>query len=248
MTRIETIGESTHETVSDAIMRLPEKLHMPRFIGTLTNLILICLIIAGLVGFTIYKMDQKLNTMIATNKVIQEFALKSSEQTILLKIIDEKMGMLATIPTKVALTQTIYSLATVKKIPLHLICGLIEVESSWNPNLTSKANAKGLMQTLPMYARPYLRSEKIEYNPDKLFDPIVSAIVGIEMLADIHDSYVEVGKEKPDDFTLTLHSYFWGQSNTLLLFGMKDGRVNVPNLSYPMRVFEAAKFYKERGL
>ena len=241
-------GESTHETINDAIMHLPEKLHMPKFIGTLTNLILISLIIAGGVGYVIYKIDQKVNTMVATNKVIQEFALKNSEQTILLKIVDEKLGTKATIQSKVQVTQTIYSLATIKRIPLSLICALIETESNWTPSITSEANAKGLMQILPAYARSYLRNERIEYNPDVLYDPVVNVTVGIQIIADFHAAHVEAGQEKPDDYTITLHSYFWGPANTLMLFGKKDGKYNVPNMAYPMRVLAKMKYYKEKGL
>ena len=248
MTQLETPGESTHETVSDVILHLPEKLHIPKFIGAMTNLILISLIIAGGVAYCLFKIDQKVNAMVATNKVIQEFALKNSAQTVLLKVVDEKLGANSSIQVKVALTNTINSLATIKKVPLYLICGLIEIESNWVPNLTSNANAKGLMQTLPSYSRPYLRNEKIEYNPNILFDPSVSAVVGINMLADFHNANVECGIEKEDDYTISLHNYFWGPSNTAILFGKKDGKYNVPNMAYPMRVLEAAKKYKELGL
>ena len=242
-----TIKE-THETVDDAIMHLPEKLHMPKFIGTLTNLILIGLIIAGGVGFVIYQIDKKVNAMVSTNKVIQEYALKSSEQTVLLRVVDEKLGAKVTIQDKVKVAQTIYSLATIKKIPLNLICGLIEVESNWNPDCTSEANAKGLMQPLPSTARPYLRCERIEYSPNVLFDPVVNVTVGIEVLADLHAAHVEAGQETVDTWDKTLHSYFWGATNTAQLYGKTDNRVNVPNMSYPMRVMTKAKFYKEKGL
>ena len=54
-------------------MHLPEKLHMPKFIGTLTNLILIGLIIAGGVGFVIYQIDKKVNAMVSTHKEWSSF-------------------------------------------------------------------------------------------------------------------------------------------------------------------------------
>lgn len=248
MTNQEEHGESTHETVTAAITQLPEKLHMPKAIGVLTNLILISLTIAGIVGFVIYKIDKKVEAMVTTNKVIQEFALKNSEQTVLLKTVDEKLGSKCSIQTKVQVAQTIHSLATIKRIPIHLICGLIETESEWTPSVVSGANAKGLMQILPGTARPYLRSERIDYGPEVLFDPIVNVTVGISLLADLHAGHVEAGKEKEDDFSVTLHSYFWGTANTAQLYGAKDGRVNVPNMSYPMRVLAKAKVYKEKGL
>lgn len=248
MTKTEVPGESTHETVSDAIMRLPEKLHMPKFIGTMTNMILIILILVGSVGFGLYKMDQKVNTVISSNKVIQEFALKSSRQTTLLKLVDDTLGTRSTIKTKVLLAQTIVSLSDLKKIDISLICGLIDVESSWNPEAVSGANAKGLMQVLPSTARSYLRTERVDYKENVLFDPVINVIVGISYLADLHAAHVEAGFEKEDSYDLSLHSYFWGQSNTAMLYGKKDTRVNTPNMSYPLRVMERSKVYKEKGL
>ena len=237
-----TATEKPGESIPD------NKLHLPEISRTLINLILILLLISGCVGFGMYKMDQKVNTVISSNKVIQEFALKSSEQTVLLKLIDEKFGTKISVRSKIQLTQTIYSLSTVKKIPLNLICGLIEVESNWNPEAKSEANAKGLMQTIPAYSRSYLRNERIEYKEDILYDPSVSAIVGISMLSDFHLANIEAEKEKEDSWEISLHNYFWGPANTSILFGKKDGKYNVPNMAYPMRVLEASKKYKELGL
>jgi hypothetical protein len=248
MTIIETPGESTHETVSATIMQLPEKLHMPKFIGTMTNLILIVLILIGSAGFGLYKIDQKVNAVITSNQLIKEFATKSSQQTKLLNIVDEKLGQKASIKSKVQLTQTIISLADLKKIDVSLICGLIDVESNWNPDIVSEANAKGLMQVLPSTARPYLRIERIDYKESILFDPVTNVIVGISLLADLHAAHMEAGYEKEGSYEISLHSYFWGQSNTAMLYGKKDSRVNTPNMSYPIRVMERAKFYKEKGL
>jgi hypothetical protein len=220
----------------------------PKSIGTLVNLILIILLIAGGVVFGFYKMNQKVDEVVTSNKVIQAFALKSSQQTTLLKIIDERIGAKATIKTKVLLTQTIISICDLKKMDVSLICGLIDVESGWNPEVVSEANAKGLMQILPSTARPYLRLERIDYKENSLFDPVANVIVGISFLADLHAAHMEAGYEKEDSYEISLHSYFWGQANTGLLYGKKDTRVNTPNMSYPIRVMERVKFYKEKGL
>jgi hypothetical protein len=139
-------------------------------------------------------------------------------------------------------------LADLKKIDVSLICGLIDVESNWNPDIVSEANAKGLMQVLPSTARPYLRIERIDYKESILFDPVTNVIVGISLLADLHAAHMEAGYEKEGSYEISLHSYFWGQSNTAMLYGKKDSRVNTPNMSYPIRVMERAKFYKEKGL
>jgi len=238
----------THKIEAQNTLLLPKRSFISKATGLLSNLILIVMLLVGANAFILNLINKKVNTVVASNKVIQEFALKNSAQTVLLKLIDTKLGSNASIQTKVNLANTIYSLSTVKNIPLNIICGLIEVESQWVPNLTSSANAKGLMQILPAYARPYLRNERIEYAPNVLLDPVANVTVGIQMLADLHAGHFEAGKESANDFTFTLHSYFWGSNNTEMLYGKRDSRVNVPNMSYPMRVFEAAKKYKEMGL
>jgi len=220
----------------------------PKVTGIIFQGILILLILSSVIGYVLFKMNQKVDASIASNKIVQEFALKSSQQTTLLKIIDEKLGTKATIKTKVLLTQTIISMCDLKKIDLPMVCGLIDVESSWNPEITSEANAKGLMQVLPSTARSYLRLERIDYKENILYDPVINIIVGISYIADLHAAHMEAGFEKEGSYDLSLHSYFWGQSNTAMLYGRKDSRVNTPNMSYPIRVMERAKLYKEKGL
>lgn len=219
----------------------PNKGHWIPFL-TNTAFVIIALIGAAFGGTLLYaKMDKidKNNLLAIANNT------ESNKRNVLLKLIDTKMDI--PIEQKVKLRDTICDLAYVKEIPLPLVCGLIEVESQWNPNAVSEANAKGLFQTLPSTARPYLRYERIEYTEKVLFDPIKSTIAGISYLADLHAGHVEAGKND-SDFTLSLHSYFWGGSNTAALYGKKDQRVNVPNMSYPIRVIEASKKYKEMGL
>lgn len=193
------------------------------------------------------KIFDKMNSLEKENKLTNEHNRESNKEMILLKVISEKMPN-SKIETQIQLSKTIYSLCSIKRIPISLVCGLIEVESTWDTNITSSANAKGLMQPLSSTARPYLRIEKIDYNSNILYDPIVNVIVGISYLADLQAGHIEARKTKEDDFTFSLHSYFWGPDNTKTLYGLKDQKVNVPNLSYPLRVQKAAKFYEEKGL
>jgi hypothetical protein len=104
------------------------------------------------------------------------------------------------------------------------------------------------MQVLPATARPYIREQKMNYTEDALFDPVVCAVVGINLLADIHEGHIEAGKEKTDDWTFTLHSYLWSQAATEELYGKRDQRVNVPNLHYPNEINDLRKKYQDMGL
>lgn len=221
--------------------RKPVKGHWIPFV-TNTAFVLIALGAVAFGGTIVYAKMDKIDK---TNQLAIANFTESNKRNILLKIIDSKMDI--PIEQKVKLRDTIYDLAYIKEIPVSLICGLVEVESGWNANAVSEANAKGLFQTLPSTARPYLRFERIEYNEKVLLDPVKSAIVGISLISDLHAGHTEAGKND-SDFSLSLHSYFWGSNNTLQLYGKKDTRVNVPNMSYPIRVLDTAKKYKEMGL
>lgn len=183
----------------------------------------------------------------ANNEVLRQYLVKNDSKVVLLRIVHEKMPN-TPIETQVKVTDTIYTLSSLRQVPLNLICGLIEVESSWNEKNISEANAKGLMQVLPSTARPYIRAEKLNYSEDVLFDPTINIIVGVSYLADLQEGHIEAGKVNKDDWTMALYSYFWGSQNTLTLYGKKDTRVNVPNLAYPQRVMEVAKKYQTQGL
>jgi len=168
-----------------------------------------------------------------------------SQQGVLLKLIDEKMPETSA-HDKAKLAWTIYNIAQVKEIPLNVVCGVIEVESGWQAEVVSDAGATGLMQIMPSYGRPYLRENKIFSAKNMLLDPITNATVGISMLSDLQDFYVEKKLAKKDDFNFALHSYNAGQSVTLKLIGKNDRYGD--SYGYSNAVLAAAKKYKQRGL
>ena len=221
---------------------------MTKFTNAVLVAILLLLVICG-VGGTVFGVNvfSKINLLEHENRVLNERYKENNKELVLLQVITSKMPDVK-IETQAQLAKTIYNLATIRKIPLHLLCGLIETESNWDHTVTSGANAKGLMQVLPSTAYPYLRSQNLNYDKNILYDPTVNVIVGISYLSDLQQGHIEAERTKEDDFTMALHSYFWGTSNTLQLYGKKDGRINVPNMSYPMRVIEASKKYKAMNL
>jgi hypothetical protein len=210
--------------------------------------LIIGLLIVAIGVFVWHKLDERATRLERSNEAIQSYVIKQNQQTILLKVVHQSMGDKIPVETKVKTAQTIYSVATVRNVPLSVICAVIENESRWIPNLSSEAGAHGLMQVLGATARPYLRADKLNYSSEILYDPVVNVLVGISVLADLHEFHMENKREKPDDYNVTLHSYFWGSENTRQLYGVKDQRVNVPNMSYPQRVLELTKKYKDLGL
>lgn len=173
----------------------------------------------------------------------------------LLKVVNDKLDeacdakKVAHLPTevKVEVTNTLLMMCSAKEIPLHIAMGLIEVESGWFYKATSNVGAKGLMQVMPATAKPYLRAERKSASSDELYNPNTAIIVGVSYLADLQAQYVELEVTESSNYTFALHSYFWGGNNSAALLGKKDGRVNVPNFSYPLRVMTAAKQYKDMG-
>jgi len=166
----------------------------------------------------------------------------------LLKVVDEKMGDKAPVEVKVDVTNTILMMCSAKGIPVYIACGLIEVESGWNPKAISSCGAKGLTQVMASTAKPYLRVERKSTNSDELYNPVTSVIVGLSYLADLQAQYVELEVTEPNDFTYALHNFFWGGQNTAILLSKKDIKASVPNMAYPIRVLEASKKYKLLGL
>lgn len=148
----------------------------------------------------------------------------------------------------VSLSDRIHDLCQMKNVPVHLVLGLIEVESGWDCKATSSVKAKGLMQIMPATAKPYIMREGFVYTENTLYNPLINVTVGISYMSDLHDQFVELGAETDTDYTFSINSYFWGQANVTLLLGKKDGRVSGPNFSYYKRVLEASKQYKDLGL
>lgn len=173
------------------------------------------------------------NTMKIANKeqISLLTELSQNKEASLLKVIDDKMEL--PIETKVLLARTILQMSQVKKIPVHIICGLIDVETgrTWKHTMTSSAGATGLFQIMTVTAKPYLRSERMEPVTKSLLDPVTSSIVGISYLADCHSHAVEFGLTKEDDYRVALTMYNGGP------------RFKDPKSSYATSVMECSKQY-----
>ena len=228
---------------------MSENLKPTRYIPALNNVLHVGLVlfIAGLAIFGYTRVMDSIKKSEHTNKIVHEMLIKGNEKTVLLKVVNEKFTML-TVEEKVRLSETIHAVATVRNVPLNLVLAVGENESQFNPKAISSANAKGWMQILPSTARPYIRAERMNYREDILFDPVIAAVIGINILADLHEGHIEAGKAKPEDWTFALHSYCWGPEATKQLYGKTDQRVNVPNLHYPNKINDLRKKYQELGL
>ena len=188
-------------------------------------------------------------------KVLKAYVVTMNQQTILMDVVNKNLRTTASakfgsapIDMKVATTKMMYDMATIEKVPLNILCGIAEVESCWNTTAVSASGCEGLLQVTPAYARLCLQAKGVDYKPGIWFDPVINTMCGVKMLANSQAEHVEKGRTDVGTWTLAIHSYFWGPSNTNLLFGKTDRRVDVPNMSYPQRVLDAAKKYRDMGL
>ena len=212
----------------------------------LTHTITMGMLTASLVGGGYFVWQESKETR-RTNAIILENIARVNRKVVLQQLIATKVKN-APVGQIISLSDRIYDLCQLKQIPLHLVLGLIDVESTWNTTATSLVKAKGLMQIMPATAKPYLVRDCFVYTEKTLYDPVINVTVGISYLADLHDQFIELGAETDTDYTFSINSYFWGTSNVFTLFGKKDSRVTGPNFSYYKRVLEASKQYKDMGL
>lgn len=160
---------------------------------------------------------------------------KNNQEVVLLKIIDEKTKL--PMETKVLAARTIINMTTVRRIPLDLACGIIDVETggTWDPTLVSRAGALGWFQVMPATGKAYLRAERIDPTKQALIEPVNNAICGLQALADFHDQALDLELDKPGRWEVTLAMYNQGPKAT-------------KGSSYSQAVLEAAKRYKALGL
>lgn len=216
---------------------------MHKIINTSTSL----LVIAGsiFVGYGLFKSNEISKKGVEQIELNNKYYVIQNQQTILLKIIDEnlrdsesaKLGS-APMEEKVALCKVMYDLSSIKRVPLSLLAGICNVESHWNTHAVSSANCVGILQVTPLYARSYLRENRIDYKKDIYFDPIVCCICSVSMLNDFQNEKIEKGLATPDNWMFSVHDYLWGP----------DKRGNIYDMNYSLKVIDSMKQYQKMGL
>ena len=218
-------------------------------------LLLLFLVGLGTLGFFTYEARKEAKAAKDETRLINAHYVVMSQQTVLLGVLndnlrnskDAKLGS-APIDQKVAVAKMMYDMSILEKVPLHILCGIAETESSWNTSAVSSAGCVGLLMVTPAYARLVLQAKGVDYKPGIFFDPSYNVMCGIKMLSNNQAEHVENGRTTANNWTLALHSYLWGPTATNTLFGKVDKRVDIPNMAYPQRIIEASKKYKDKGL
>lgn len=212
----------------------------------ITHTVTMVMLVLALVGGGYFGWQEVKETR-RKNDLILENITRVNRKVALQQLVMDKLKNYP-VEQVVSVSDRIYDLCLMKKIPVAIVLGLIEVESAWDCKVTSAVNAKGLMQIMTATAKPYLSKDSFVYTNTLLYDPVINVTIGISYLSDLHDQFVELGAETETDFTFSINSYFWGTANIFTLLGKKDSHVTGPNFSYYKRVLEASKKYTLLGL
>jgi len=218
------------------------------FHGMLSGIIVIA-VLGGffLGGLWIHDIRQDTKKTQQQFELLNKNVIAQNQQNLILKVVDANLK--APIEDKVRVANMIYNMCLLKKVPPSLVCAVIEHESGWNPGaVNGDSGASGLMQLIPRYAYPYLRAERLPDSIEQVMEPMNNVMIGISQLADHQRDHVARKRTKPDEWMMTLHTYAWGGVATSQLFGIKDQRVNVPNMAYPQQINQLIPKYKEKGL
>lgn len=139
-------------------------------------------------------------------------------------------------------------------VPTNLVLALVRQESEFDPQATSNANARGLMQLLPSTAQDVARRYKAPYaKANDLYQPDVNLSIGCYHVKDLLDAF-------GGSYILTAAAYNAGKGRVLgwiTLHGdPRDPKVDVidwiesipfdETRNYVMRVLENELAYKTR--
>lgn len=78
-------------------------------------------------------------------------------------------------------------------VPIHLVLGLLGLESSFNPNAVSPVGARGLMQVMPATWRYYVDHSELK-NVTAMHNPAMNVRVGVRFLGDLLKEKKDVKK------------------------------------------------------
>ena len=79
------------------------------------------------------------------------------------------------------------------KIPIYIVLGVIETESSFRSGSVSSEGARGLMQVMPAVWSEYVKTEQLR-GASTRHDPALNVRVGVRYLGDLFRQYGDWGK------------------------------------------------------
>jgi hypothetical protein len=178
--------------------------------------VLFALIIVGLVGMGAYFGNKVVQTQVEL-RASQEMVLSNlrimNEQTVVSEILKEKLGDKLSIDQLTKLAFVIVDGCRKNNVPVYLVMGLIEQESTWNPKALSSMGAIGLMQVMPDTAVRIYKQRGLTFTLESLYDPVLNVSIGIDVLLDKQEAAIAQGKATKDDWIYALY-YYCGKGDT----------------------------------
>lgn len=200
---------------------VPKHVTMPKWLASTTGaamlfLILGILAMGGALAFQSWRSSEReahrdrIQEMLVTNMV------RMNEQQVIRNIIHEKLEGKVTIDQESRICFEIFEGCRRNGIPYEMFLGLIDQESTWNPNAVSSVGAMGLAQVMLDTAVIIAQRHGEVITLARLKDPVVNVAYGIEVLVSKHAAAVMLSKSSQGDYTMALNNYVGGDPKYIL--------------------------------
>lgn len=118
-------------------------------------------------------------------RVVREHLVELEARYILLDVLRNKP---LTVGQALQIADVLIEETSSVKVPVHIVLGVISVESSFRPNAVSSEGARGLMQIMPAVWNSYI--ERPEFRDYRMrHDPGLNIRVGVRYLSDLFKRY-----------------------------------------------------------
>ena len=157
----------------------------PRLVRQIVSLVLAIFIVGGVAGYTIGVVSAKSTTVevVESNPPIETTEVTTTHPV-------DSIGIYYDCPLSCDLQDYIRMLCEKNDIPMSLIIALIDVESSFRPNVVSETNDYGLMQ-INIGNHKWLYEN---YGITDIFDPYQNIFSGITLLSEKYDGVQSLNK------------------------------------------------------
>ena len=196
----------------------------PRLVRQIVSIVLSIFIVGGVTGYTIGVVSAKSTTVevVESNPPIETTEVTTTHPV-------DSIGVYYDCPLSCDLQDYIRMLCEKNDIPMSLIIALIDVESSFRPNVVSETNDYGLMQ-INIGNHTWLYEN---YGITDIFDPYQNIFSGITLLSEKYDGVQSLNK------SLMVYNLGIGKAKQLWAQGVYE-------TSYTKKVLSKMEVYDEQ--